>query len=85
MLNTHTKSVPHFGKFVPCCEGHVISHSYDSASLVRVSSAQEAERISDQYLNALYSGSKLDSYIAGDAYMLNQHPLTPQSSTYNFS
>ena len=77
MISQHTKAVKHFDKWVPCCEGRVISHGDNPARLVRVESEAEAENISDQYREALYGGNSAPrGFKAGDSYMLSQNPVT---------
>lgn len=77
MLSGTTKAVSHFNKWVPCCEGRVISHADDPARLVRVNSEKEAEILADQYSDSLYDNKPCpNGYQAGDSYMLSQHPVT---------
>ena len=77
MLNRTTKAVRHLDKWVPCCEGRLISHSDHPARLVRVVTEIESVQIADQYREALYV-NKLspNGFQFGDNYMLSQHPLS---------
>lgn len=77
MLNARTKAVAHFGKFVPCCEGRVISCSDNRAKLIRVDSKEDAERIANLVSSDLSNAKVLQGpYRLGDNYMLSQHPVT---------
>lgn len=81
MLSARTKAIKHFDKWVPCCEGRVISHADDPARLVRVAKEVDAVQISDQYRESLYANKPdPNGFQSGDSYMLSQHPVTTPKS-----